>query len=63
MYTFQFTSKFSQNGKDDFLMHILLDGVIIESQFVQFNTGTDESVLHEFALNKIAAIQDLANGE
>lgn len=63
MYTFQLTSKFSQNGKDDFLLHILLDGTIIESQFVQFNSDTDESVLNDFALSKIAAIQDLANGE
>lgn len=63
MYSFLYTSKFSQNGKDDFLLHILLDGSIIESQFVQFNSGTDESVLNDFALSKIAAIQDLANGE
>ena len=63
MYSFLYTSKFSQNGKDDFLMHILLDGTIIESQFVQFNSDTDESVLNDFALSKIAAIQDLANGE
>lgn len=63
MYSFLYTSKFSQNGKDDFLLHILLDGTIIESQFVQFNSDTDESVLNDFALSKIAAIQDLANGE
>lgn len=61
-YSFIFTSKFTHDEKDDYLLHILRDGQIIDSCFVQFPEGTAEQVLVEYALNKIQVLEAELNG-
>lgn len=59
MYSFFYTSKFTSNGHDSYLLHILRDGGIVQSQFIDFPEGTSEDVLNSFAEN---LIQDFING-
>ena len=59
MYSFIFTSKSTYNGKDNYLMHILLDDVIIDSTFIQVPEGSDQSYLDSIANSKIEYLQGL----
>ena len=58
-YSFKYTSKFTSNGHDSYLLHILRDGEVVQSQFANFPEGTLEDVLNLFAEN---LIQDFING-
>lgn len=60
MYSFLFTSKQTSGGKDEYLLHILLDNVIIDSSFVQFPGGTSQDYLDVFANNKIDILTGVA---
>lgn len=59
MYNFIFTSKLSQYAKDTYLMHILLDGVIVDSSFVEVKSGTSQDDLDALANNKIDLLEGL----
>lgn len=48
MYSFFYTSKFTSNGQDSYLLHIFRDGEIVQSQFTDFPEGTSENVLISF---------------
>ena len=59
MYSFIYTNKQTRLGKDEYLLHITLDDVIIESVFVQFAQGTNQTELDSFANGMIDSIEGL----
>lgn len=60
MYSFVYTSKFvSPEGKDNYLLHILFDDVIIDSRFVQFPLDTLQDALDSYANSIIDSIEGI----
>jgi len=59
MYSFIYTSKFTQYGQDNYLLHILFNDVIIESNFVQFPIGTSQESLDIYANSQIDLLEGL----
>lgn len=57
MYSFLYTNKNVINGKDDYLLHIMFNDEVIQSTFVQFNQGTSQEALNNFANNMIDSIE------
>lgn len=59
MYSFIYTNKRTESGKDEYLLHITLNDEIIESAFVQFPQDSDQSVLDGYANSRIDSIEGL----
>lgn len=59
MYSFIFTSKLSQFGKDTYLMHILFNEIIVDSIFVSFPEGTTQEVLDQSGNEHIDYLEEL----
>lgn len=59
MYSFIFTSKLSQYGNDNYLMHILFDGIIVDSTFIEVAIGSNQDYLDQIANSRIDYLEGL----
>lgn len=57
MYSFEFTSKFSEQDIDTYLLHVKFNNEIVLSRFCQFQNTINQDQLDEYANNLIDLIE------
>lgn len=57
MYSSIFTSKMTSADKDSYLMHILFDGLIVSSSFIQVEKDSTQDILDSIANAAIDTIE------